>query len=63
MVITRTNKEKGVDKQRFCQIEISQSCLPTVIPIRFSWVTHTLLQTSFVRGFEAPATDDNEPGK
>jgi hypothetical protein len=26
-------------------------------------VTHTLLQTSFVRGFEAPATDDNEPGK
>ena len=48
---------------RFFQIEIGQSYLQTVIPIRFTWVTHTLLQTSFVRGFEAPATDDNEPGK
>ena len=63
LVITRSTKEKGVDKQRFFQIEISQSYLLRVIPIRFSWVTHTLLQTSFVPGFEAPATDDNEPGK
>ena len=62
LVITRSTKEKGVDKQRFFQIEISQSYLLRVIPIRFSWVTHTLLQTSFVCGFEAPATDVNEPG-
>ena len=63
LVITRSTKEKGVDKHRFFEIEIGQSYLQTVIPIRFSWVTHTLLQTSFVRGFEAPATDDNEPYK
>ena len=63
LVITGSTKEKGVDKHRFFQIEIGQSYLQTVIPIRFSWVTHTLLQTSFVRGFEAPATDENEPGK
>ena len=63
LVITRSTKEKGVDKHRFFKIEIGQSYLQTVIPIRFSWVTHTLLQTSFVRGFEAPATDVNEPGK
>ena len=56
-------KKKELDKHRFFHIEISQSYLLRVIPIRFSWVTHTLLQTSFVRGFEAPATDDNEPGK
>ena len=63
LVITRSTKEKGVDKHRFFEIEIGQSYLQTVIPIRFSWVTHTLLQTSFVRGYEGPATDDNEPGK
>jgi hypothetical protein len=51
-------KKKELDKHRFFHIEISQSYLLRVIPIRFSWVTHTLLQTSFVRGFEAPATDD-----
>ena len=51
-------KKKELDKHRFFEIEIGQSYLQTVIPIRFSWVTHTLLQTSFVRGFEAPATDD-----
>ena len=62
LVITRSTKEKG-NKQRFFQIEISQSYLLRVIPIRFSWVTHTLFQTSFVRGFEAPATDVNEPGQ
>ena len=63
LVISRSTKEKGVDKHRFFEVEIGQSYLQTVIPIRFSWVTHTLLQTSFVRGFEAPATDENEPGK
>ena len=63
LVITRSTKEKGVDKHRFFEIEIGQSYLQTVIPIRFSWVKHTLLQTSFVCGFEALATDDNEPGK
>ncbi len=63
LVITRSTKEKGVDKHRFFEIEIGQSYLQTVIPIRFSLVTHTLLQTSFVCGFEAPATYDNEPGK
>ena len=55
--------KKKRDKQRFFQIEISQLYLLRVIPIRFSWVTHTLFQTSFVRGLEAPATDVNEPGK
>ena len=55
--------KKGVDKHRFFQIEISQLYLLGVIPIRFSWVTHTLFQTSFVCCFEAPATDVYEPGK
>ena len=63
LVITRSTKGKGVDKHRFFEIEIGQSYLQTVIPIRFSWVTHTLLQTSFVPGYEAPARDDKEPGK
>ena len=63
LVITRSTKEKGVDKHRFFEIDLGQSYLQTVIPIRFSWVTHTLLRTFFVCGFEAPATDDNEPGK
>ena len=63
-VITRSTKEKGVDKHRFFQIEISQSYLLRVIPIRFSQVTHTSIVPDFLfRGFEAPATDVNEPGK
>ena len=64
LVITRSTQEKGVDKHRFFQIEISQSYLLRVIPIRFSWVTHTYIVPDFlVRGFQAPATDFNEPGK
>ena len=58
------NQDIGVDKHRFFQIEISQSSLLRVIPIRFSWVTHTYIVPDFlVRGFKAPATDVNEPGK
>ena len=57
-------KKKELDKQRFFQIEIYQSYLLRVIPIRFSWVTHTYIVPDFlVRGLEAPATDVNEPGK
>ncbi len=64
LVITRTNKEKGVDKQRFFQIGLSQSYLLRVIPIRFSWVTHTYIVPDFlVHGFEAPDRYVNEPGK
>ena len=64
LVITRSTKEKGVDKQRIFQIELSQLYLLGVIPIRFSWVTQTYIVPDFlVRGFEAPATDVNEPGK
>ena len=57
-------KKKELDKQRFFQIEIYQSYLLRVIPIRFSWVTHTSIAPDFlVCGLEAPATDVNEPGK
>ena len=57
-------KKKELDKHRFFHIEISQSYLLRVIPIRFSWVTHTYIVPDFlVRGLEAPATDVNEPGK
>ncbi len=39
-------KENELDNHRIFQIEISQSYLLRVIPIRFSWVNHTLFQTS-----------------